>query len=198
MAAGRGDRGRAGPVRLVPVVGEVPRGLPALGIPAVSLSDLVDLFPTAVAVALISFADTSVISHSFAARRGERVDPDHELAALGITDSARPCRRLRRQRERDQDARRGAGRCAHAGHRPHRRHRHPGAPGLRPGPARAGPTAALAAVVVSAAVTLFDVDGLRHLWMVRADRADARGRRLLRGRSCSGHCPASGPLSPCR
>ena len=42
----------------VPVVGEVPRGLPAIGVPAVSWSDLVELSPTAAAVALISFADT--------------------------------------------------------------------------------------------------------------------------------------------
>ena len=43
----------------------------------------VTLFPTALGIALISFADTSVISHAFAARRGERVDADRELAALG-------------------------------------------------------------------------------------------------------------------
>ena len=41
------------------------------------------LFPTAVAIALISFADTIVISRAFAARRGERVRSERELAALG-------------------------------------------------------------------------------------------------------------------
>src|SRR4029079_19178592 len=62
----------AGLTNTVSVVGEVPRGLPALGIPAVSCADIVGLCPTAPAVALISFADTSVISHSFATQRRER------------------------------------------------------------------------------------------------------------------------------
>ena len=70
------------------VVGAVPRGFAAAGIPAVSLADLLALVPGALGIALVAFTDTSVISRTFAARRGEAVDPDHELAALGVANVA--------------------------------------------------------------------------------------------------------------
>ena len=152
----------------VPVVGQVPRGLPALGIPAVSWSDVVDLFPTAVAVALISFADTSVISHSFAARRGERVDPDHELAALGITNLSSALV--------GGFAASGSATRTPVAEQAGARTQVTGLIGafailallvLVPGLLAPVPTAALAAVVISAAVTLIDIEGLRHLWRVR-------------------------------
>jgi len=153
---------------IVPVVGEVPRGLPAIGLPTVSWSDIVALFPTAVAVALISFADTSVISHSFAARRGERVDPDHELAALGITDLTSALV--------GGFAASGSATRTPVAEQSGSRTQVTGLIGALailallvfvPGLLAPVPTAALAAVVVSAAITLFDVDGLRHLWVVR-------------------------------
>ncbi len=70
------------------VVGAVPRGFAAAGIPAVSLADLLALVPGALGIALVAFTDTSVNSRTFAARRGESVDPDQELAALGISNLA--------------------------------------------------------------------------------------------------------------
>jgi len=70
------------------VVGVVPRGFAAAGIPAVTLADLLALIPGALGIALVAFTDTSVNSRTFNARRGESVDPDHELAALGISNVA--------------------------------------------------------------------------------------------------------------
>lgn len=70
------------------VVGAVPRGFAAAGIPAVTLADLLALVPGALGIALVAFTDTSVISRTFAARRGESVDPDQELAALGVANLA--------------------------------------------------------------------------------------------------------------
>ena len=70
------------------VVGAVPRGFAATGIPAVSLADVLALVPGALGIALIAFTDTSVISRTFAARRGDSVDPDHELVALGVANVA--------------------------------------------------------------------------------------------------------------
>ena len=72
----------------VAVVGEVPRGFAAVGIPAVSLADLMALVPGALGIALVAFTDTSVNSRTFNARRGESVDPDHELGALGVSNVA--------------------------------------------------------------------------------------------------------------
>jgi len=72
----------------VSVVGAVPRGIPLPAIPSVSLEDLGPLFIGAIGIALVSFADTSVLSRTFAARNGYRVDPDREVMALGIANVA--------------------------------------------------------------------------------------------------------------
>ena len=72
----------------IPVVGAVPQGLPGFTIPAISLSDLGPLLTGAVGIALVSFADTSVISRTFAARNGYRVDPNDEVRGLGIANLA--------------------------------------------------------------------------------------------------------------
>lgn len=70
------------------MVGGIPHGFPAVGMPAASMADLLALVPGALGIALVAFTDTSVNSRTFAARRKETVDPDHELAALGISNIA--------------------------------------------------------------------------------------------------------------
>src|SRR5829696_3574524 len=42
----------------------------------------------AIGIALVSFADTSVLSRTFAIRGGYRVDPNQELVALGAANEA--------------------------------------------------------------------------------------------------------------
>jgi high affinity sulfate transporter 1 len=150
------------------VVGEVPRGLPAIGLPPVSWSDLVTLFPTALGIALISFADTSVISHTFAARRGERVDADHELGALGVVNVAAGLFggfSSSGSATRTPVAESAGSRTQVTGL--------VGAGAIVvllvvvPGLLAPVPTAALAAVVISAVLGLFDFWGLRRLWSLR-------------------------------
>ena len=72
----------------VAVVGAVPTGFAAAGIPAASFGDLTALVPGALGIALLAFTDTSVNSRTFNSRRGESVDPDRELAALGFSNVA--------------------------------------------------------------------------------------------------------------
>ena len=72
----------------VDVVGEVPSGLPSPTIPSPSVEDLGRLTFSALAIALLAFADTSVLSRSYASRLGERVDQSRELAALGVANVA--------------------------------------------------------------------------------------------------------------
>ncbi len=72
----------------VPVVGTVPSGLPALGVPDVSLEDLRTLVPAALGIAFVAFADTSVLSRSYAGRLGQEVDQNRELAVLGVANVA--------------------------------------------------------------------------------------------------------------
>lgn len=70
------------------VVGPLPRGLPAFRIPAVSAADLGHLVAAAVAVALVAFADMSVLSRTFAYRNGYEADTNQELLALGAANVA--------------------------------------------------------------------------------------------------------------
>ena len=70
----------------VPVVGSVPGGLPAFGVPNISIEDFTTLVPAAVGIAFVAFADTSVLSRSYAGRLGQEVDQNQELAVLGIAN----------------------------------------------------------------------------------------------------------------
>ena len=66
------------------VVGAVPSGLPAIGIPPVPWSDLGQLAAIAVGVALVSFSDSALTARVFARRYSEYIDPNAELRALGM------------------------------------------------------------------------------------------------------------------
>ncbi len=72
----------------VSVVGSLPQGLPVYCIPAVSLNEISSLLAGALAIALISFADMSVLSRMFALRGGYKVDANQELVALGLANLA--------------------------------------------------------------------------------------------------------------
>jgi len=72
----------------VAVVGAVPGGLPSPTIPSPSVDDLGRLALSAVAIALLAFADTSVLSRSYASRLGDRVDQSRELGGLAIANVA--------------------------------------------------------------------------------------------------------------
>jgi high affinity sulfate transporter 1 len=72
----------------VAVVGPLPQGLPSFQLPIVPLDDVSALLAGAVAIALVSFADTSVLSRTFALRGGYEVDQNQELVALGAANIA--------------------------------------------------------------------------------------------------------------
>ena len=72
----------------VSVLGPMPRGLPHLRLPLVGTGDLVPILTGGLAVALVSFADTSVLSRTYAARLRVPVDPNQEMVGLGIANLA--------------------------------------------------------------------------------------------------------------
>lgn len=72
----------------VKVLGEIPQGLPSLAWPWLSNADLVKIVLGGCAVALIAFADTSVLSRTYAARTHTRVDPNQEMVGLGVANLA--------------------------------------------------------------------------------------------------------------
>ena len=72
----------------IDVVGPLPQGLPSFQIPVVSLADLGALMAGAIAITLVAFADTSVLSRTFALRGGYEVDQNQEMIALGAANVA--------------------------------------------------------------------------------------------------------------
>ncbi|MEI7548212.1 MAG: SulP family inorganic anion transporter, partial [Actinomycetota bacterium] len=72
----------------VPLVGDLPRGLPSLSLPDVSWDTTRSLLGAGFGVAFVAFADTSVMSRTMALRRHEQVDANHELVALGLVNIA--------------------------------------------------------------------------------------------------------------
>ena len=72
----------------VSVLGALPQGLPALAFPSITSDDIVPVLLGGLAVALVSFADTSVLSRVYAARAGSLVDANQEMVGLGVANLA--------------------------------------------------------------------------------------------------------------
>ena len=72
----------------VAVLGPLPEGLPAFAVPWIAYADIVPVLLGGAAVALVSFADTSVLSRAYAARTGTQVDPNQEMVGLGAANLA--------------------------------------------------------------------------------------------------------------
>ena len=72
----------------VSVLGALPQGLPAFAIPWITRADIVPVLIGGCAVALVSFADTSVLSRVYAARTRTYVDPNREMTGLGLANLA--------------------------------------------------------------------------------------------------------------
>lgn len=68
--------------RGVKVLGEVPHGLPPINVPAVSLSDLNELLPLALACFLLGAVESAAIGRMFAAKHGSRFNANQEFLAL--------------------------------------------------------------------------------------------------------------------
>jgi high affinity sulfate transporter 1 len=72
----------------IKVLGPLPQGLPSFALPAISLSDLQAVVIAGCAVAMVAFADTSVLSRSYAAKTRTPVDPNQEMIGLGAANLA--------------------------------------------------------------------------------------------------------------
>jgi high affinity sulfate transporter 1 len=72
--------------RGVDTVGALPQGLPAPTFPSVPLDTLGALLAAALGIVLVSLTDTIATSTSFAARRGDEVDPDQEMIGMGAAN----------------------------------------------------------------------------------------------------------------
>jgi high affinity sulfate transporter 1 len=72
----------------VKVLGPLPQGLPSLALPWIDLTNLVHVVIGGCAVAMVAFADTSVLSRTYAAKTRFQVDPNQEMIGLGVANLA--------------------------------------------------------------------------------------------------------------
>jgi high affinity sulfate transporter 1 len=154
--------------RGVSLVGVLPQGFPPLTLPSVGLSDLGPLAAGALGIALVSLADTISTSSSFAARTGQEVDGDQEMIGIGAANLAAGLFQgfpVSTSGSRTAVAERAGARSQLTGV--------VGAALIvvtivvLPGLFRNLPQPVLAAVVISAAVSLADVPGTVRLWKQR-------------------------------
>jgi high affinity sulfate transporter 1 len=72
----------------VKVLGPLPQGLPSFALPHIALADVGQVVIGGCAVAMVSFADTSVLSRIYAAKLHSPVDPNQEMIGLGAANLA--------------------------------------------------------------------------------------------------------------
>ncbi|HTL78603.1 MAG TPA: sulfate permease [Candidatus Babeliales bacterium] len=72
----------------VKVLGPLPQGLPSFALPMINFAQLSQVIIGGCAVAMVAFADTSVLSRTYAARMRTPVDPNQEMIGLGAANLA--------------------------------------------------------------------------------------------------------------
>ncbi len=70
----------------VRIVGDIPRGLPPLTLPAFDLELWQRLLPAAVLIGLVGFVESVSVAETLAARRRQRIDANQELVGLGAAN----------------------------------------------------------------------------------------------------------------
>ena len=152
----------------VKVVGVLPKGLPPFGIPHVSLSDFPALLAGAAGIALVAVTDTISTSSAFAGKRGVQVRSNQEMIGIGAANLAAGLFHgfaVSTSGSRSAVADRAGARTQLTGV--------VGAAMITlmlvlvPGLLRNLAQPTLAAVVITASLSLADVAGMRRLWHLR-------------------------------
>lgn len=72
----------------IAVIGPVPGGLPAFGLPPVSGREILDLLPVAAACFVMILAQSAATARAFAAQYGERLEENDDLLGLSAANAA--------------------------------------------------------------------------------------------------------------
>ncbi len=73
----------------ISIVGQIPQGLPRLHFTGMNVGHFLTLFPTAFAIALISFMESTAVARTIQARhKSYKVIPNRELMAIGLANIA--------------------------------------------------------------------------------------------------------------
>jgi len=68
------------------VVGDIPKGLPKLGMPGINIPIFLQLLPYAIIISLLGFMEAIAIAKAMAAKTGQRLDPNQELIGQGLAN----------------------------------------------------------------------------------------------------------------
>lgn len=68
------------------LVGDIPMGLPPFSFPEANFSNMRELLPTALTLALVQFMVVSSLGRTFAKRNNYVIDANHELVAIGASN----------------------------------------------------------------------------------------------------------------
>src|SRR5262249_44816535 len=74
--------------RGVAMLGNVPKGLPPLALPAIHWGDLNELLPLALACFLLGAVETAAIGRMFTAKHGGRFDANQEFLGISVANLA--------------------------------------------------------------------------------------------------------------
>ena len=152
----------------VATVGVLPKGFPSPSFPRVNLEDMAILAATAVGISLVAIGDTISTSASFASKRGYEIDSDQEMIGIGSANllaglfSGFP---VSTSGSRTAVAEQSGAKTQLTGI----------LAALLvlamlsfvPGLVKNLPQPALAAIVITASISLFDLRGLRRLYQIR-------------------------------
>jgi SulP family sulfate permease len=72
----------------VAIVGQVPSGLPSIGLPSISWQQTQSLWLPALLISLVGFVESVSVAQSLALKRGQRISPDRELLGIGAANIA--------------------------------------------------------------------------------------------------------------
>jgi SulP family sulfate permease len=72
----------------VAIVGQVPSGLPDIGLPQISWQQTQALWLPALLISLVGFVESVSVAQSLALKRGQRISPDRELLGIGAANIA--------------------------------------------------------------------------------------------------------------
>ncbi|MCW9708740.1 SulP family inorganic anion transporter [Fodinibius salsisoli] len=70
----------------IQLVGEIPMGLPPISLPEINFSNMRELLPTALTLALVQFMVVASLGRTFAKRNNYVIDTNHELVAIGASN----------------------------------------------------------------------------------------------------------------
>ena len=152
----------------VAVVGSLPQGFPPFTIPDVSLSDIGQLLPGALGIALVALVDTISTASAFAERAGDRIRGNQEMIGIGSANVAAGMFQgfpVSTSGSRTAVAEQAGAKTQVAGL--------VGAIAITlilllvPGLLRDLPQPTLAAVVIAASLSLVDIPGVVRLWRQR-------------------------------